>query len=104
MVSLGVVVSAPGTLATLWKKRQIVGEQREVLERLRRENEELRKKLTQVQSPEYVEEVARDKLGFVKEGEKIVILPRAQKTELNDQKENPQVGIPKWKKWWRLFW
>lgn len=46
---------------------------------LTEKNKELREKIKMLQSDEYVEKMAREKLGLVKPGEKVII--RAQKGE-----------------------
>ena len=43
--------------------------------KMQSKNEELKKKLTQIQSPDFIEEVARNKLSLSKKGETIVIIP-----------------------------
>lgn len=78
----------------------IVEQKEEELAVLRGRKNSLKEQLKQVESPEYIEEVAREKLGMGKEGEKIVILPRVGSNELipnqPEKKEN-------WQKWWQLF-
>jgi len=49
--------------------------QAEVVYELEKENKELKKKLSEVESPEFIEEEARNKLGLGKNGEVIVIIP-----------------------------
>lgn len=99
--SLGIIVTSMPTLRDLVSRRSMVKERREELEQVVTENKELEKRLAEVQGLEHIERVARDKLGMVKEGETVVILPRTQNSELNDQAKTEE--IPNWKKWWRLF-
>jgi len=47
------------------------------------ENEELREQLKNTDSPEYIEEVAREKLGLVKPGE-MLLIPVEEESEENE--------------------
>ena len=62
-------------------------------------NDELKKRLAEVQSPKYLEKIAREKLGLAKKGEVVVILPPYQPPSPPAGGEN----LPNWKKWLRLF-
>lgn len=67
-------------------------------------NEELKRKLSEIKSPKFVEEIARDKLGLAKEGETIVIIPEAKIKEIlgtSEASEEPR--LPNWLGWLKLF-
>lgn len=88
-------------LLGIYKAGGRVEEAREKLEAERIRNEELRKKVAEVQSEEFVEREAREKLNLQKEGELVVILPESEvrmgvETEKIAEKAN-------WEKWWELF-
>lgn len=71
------------------------------VEAYKRENQFLTQELAYVQSDEFVERQARQKLGLVKSGEYIVIAP-PQKTK--EQAASPLTSDkPNWRKWWELF-
>jgi len=64
------------------------------------EQERLKTQLEYVQSDEFVEREAREKLGLGKPGETVVIVPtpgRVQDSGFKIQDE------PNWRKWWRLY-
>ena len=70
------------------------------------ENDRLKRKLYEVQSPEYIEKQAREKLGMSREGEYVVMLPAslsAQKKAI-DEPIVTLVSLPVWKQWLSLFW
>lgn len=86
--------------------REEVAKERERLERFEKENERLQKKITETQSDEFIEKQIRDKLGLVKEGEMVVVLPDeeilrslAPKIEV----EQDSLPDPNWKRWLKLF-
>ena len=86
---------------TLSQKKGIVAQRRKVLAELLDKNRQLQEDLREATSPAFIEQAARDKLGFVREGETVVIMDRTQNSELNDQKTIQE--LPSWKQWWRLF-
>jgi len=59
----------------------------------------LQEELKKVQSQEYIEREAREKLGMSKAGEKVIIMPTITLDKPMRTHENEQ----NWLKWWRLF-
>lgn len=82
----------------LWRKAETVKEAQEKRLEEERRNKELRKELEFTQSKEFIEEKAREKLGLVKPGETVVIIPPLEATQSAILE-----ALPNWKKWWRLF-
>jgi cell division protein FtsB len=83
-----------------------VSKEREKIERLKVENEELQKRIAQTQSDEFVERQIRDKLGLIREGEIVVVLPdegllRSFSPKINIDEDS--LPDPNWKKWLKLF-
>lgn len=99
-ISLILCVSAGGTIINLWARRGIVREREQELRTLQQENRNLEGELQDIRGEAYVERIARDKLGMVREGESIVLLPDV----LDDSRKGDNaVSLPNWKKWWSLF-
>lgn len=67
------------------------------------QKEDLQKKLDVVDSPEYVEKQLRDKLGYGKPGETVLVFPHEEVT--NSQMPNIKSGLPdtNWKQWANLW-
>lgn len=84
----------------LWKKQDLVASAREELVREKRENQELKAQLVYVQSEEFVEEEARNKLFMVKPGEAGVIVPQEL---IKKKEEKKEVFVPNWQQWVNLF-
>ncbi len=83
-----------------------VERQRAGVEKLKRENEKINRKLVEIQTPEFLEGQIRDKLGLVKEGETVVILPDIETVKklapsLEDEEE--KLPDPNYVKWMKLF-
>lgn len=84
----------------LWRAGDRIKQAEEEVKKQEQENQTLQKKLAEVQSPEFIEREAKDKLGLVREGEEIVVLP-PQNSISNTQ--YPISNDPNWKKWWKLY-
>lgn len=79
--------------------------QLEELSGLQHKNVELKKKLEKVQTPEFIEEQARNKLNLAKEGETVVIIPQEVLDKvLNLEQKAQGVKVPHWQGWLRLLW
>ena len=83
-----------------------VDKEKQRIENIRKENEELQKKITQTQSDEFIEKQIRDKLGLVKQGEIVVVLPdeevlKGLAPKLNYEEDS--LPDPTWMKWLKLF-
>lgn len=75
------------------------------IQKLEIKNKELKKKLTEIKSQEFVEEQARNKLGLVKAGEIVVIIAQDRiKQILGVSSSAQQVRLPNWQGWLKLFW
>jgi len=79
----------------------------EKVQELEKENQQLVEKKKYYQSPEFIEEQARDKLNMAKPGETIVILPPNLEEILGKtKKETPAQSASwrtNWQRWWKLF-
>lgn len=76
----------------------------EELYQLEAKNKELKKTLSEVKSTDFIEKQARDKLGLIKEGETIVIIPNeALERVLGESKKLEEIKLPNWLGWWKVF-
>lgn len=101
VIELVVIVSLVGSIITLAKKKDVVGERALVLLRVTEENERLKRVLAEAQSTTFVEKEARNKLGLVKTGESVVLLGKRESTPSDLLKG--QAAISRWGEWWQLF-
>lgn len=99
-VSFVMVVSLSRSIYSLWHKRDRIKDQEEAFTRIQNENAELLRRLQEAQTPEFVERQAREKLGLVKKGEIIVLVPKPIPATAPGE---PADQLPNWKKWWGLF-
>lgn len=76
----------------------------EKLHQLEIKNRELKKRLEQVKSPEFIEQQSRDKLGLVREGETLIVIPEERIDQiLSLNKKMEEVKLPNPLGWWKLF-
>jgi len=83
-----------------------IDEEANKLEKLKEENVKLKEKIDEVGSSEYIEKELRDKLGFAKVGETIVVLPPEDVVKSlapKEIKEEEFLPEPNWKRWLNLF-
>ena len=104
VVSIVMVINLSRSIWDLWRRRDVLGERQEVLRRTQEENKRLQSELEYAGSGEFIEQEARNRLGLGREGETVVMLPKSQITNPNNQtKQEKEEKFPNWKRWWRLF-
>ncbi len=101
VVSMLLMVELVRSSWRLWKKQDIVAERQGELAEVEAENRELTRQLEEAKTEGFVERVAREKLGLVKEGETIVVMPNAKFQMPNEEEKGAE--LPNWKRWWGLF-
>lgn len=67
-------------------------------------NRQLKEKLTQIESQQYLEELARNKLGLSKKGETVVVIPEEKLKSILGSSFSAQIRLPNWLGWFRVFW
>lgn len=100
VINLALAVKLGWGVVRLWKTGGLVEEAEKEVSDLKKENSSLQEKLVYVNSPEFVEKEARDKLGLGREGETIVVMP--DNANSKSQIPNPN-NEPNWRKWWDLY-
>lgn len=72
--------------------------------KLQNQNKELKKKLTEMQSSDFIEQQARNKLGLSKKGETVVIIPeKTLNLVLGASSSAQPVRLSNPAGWWRVF-
>ena len=106
LVILVLLISIVRNVSRIANLNKNIQEEEQSLVSLRKKNDELKKKVEEVKSDEFIEKQARDKLGLAKEGETVVVLPDGESLKklapLNND-ESETLPDPNWKKWEGLF-
>lgn len=75
LVALMLVVNIIRSWIYLSQRGDIIRQTQERLKQVREENEELKRKKAQVESEQYIEREARNRLNLGREGEVVLLLP-----------------------------
>lgn len=75
VISLIIIYNFLSSIYRLSSKKNVLIQAQNELKKTQKENMELKKQLSLVKNPEFIEEQARDKLFMVKPGEKTVVIP-----------------------------
>lgn len=103
MAGVSLIISLSRDILRLLKASDQIKLAEQRVQQLEAEQQQLLEKKEYFQSEEFVEEEARNKLNMAKPGETIVILPPSSGVAEDKSKSRSQIGIPNWKKWWKLF-
>jgi len=101
LVGVILAVNSAKRIHSFSQTSQKVQEAEDRLLELRKENEALKNELKYKESGEFAEKEIRDKLGLVKEGEAIVVIP--QESDSQTQESGKEDTRPNWQKWKDLF-
>ncbi len=99
-------VSTVRNFSRVRRIRSEIKKEQEKVERIKRENEELERRVAETQGAEFIESEVRNKLGLVKEGEAVVILPDEEtlrKLAPRISTEAETLPDPNYRKWLKLF-
>lgn len=72
--------------------------------KLEAENKLLKKRLGEVQREDFIEEEVRNKLGFVKKGEVVVVIPEEKIKLVLGATSEALPRLSNWLGWIKLFW
>lgn len=98
--------STAGSLSSAARVKAQIKAEADKVAKMQKDNEELQNKVLMTQNGDYIEREIRNKLGLVKEGEAIVVLPDPDVLRqiapkiMADQDVLPD---PNWRKWLGLF-
>jgi cell division protein FtsB len=102
IVGVGIAIRTGSNVYRLWKLGERVEDAQKQVTIAEAEQKQLESRLEYVKSEEFIEKEARDKLGYGKPGEEIVVIPEqdsAQYSILSTQ----GTKIPNWRRWVKLY-
>ena len=100
VIGLGLAIKTGLNVIRLVKNGERVKQAQIEVDQAKAENQQLKDRLAEVQSPEFIEKEAREKLGLGKPGEEVIILPQ-QDAGPKPQTTNP--NKPNWRVWWDVY-
>ena len=96
------MIRVGANLVRLYKAGGRLTEEEKKLTEVQKENQALKDRLAEVQTPEFLEREAREKLGMGKEGEVVVVIPPEELQAANKQQTDKKQE-PNWIKWRKLY-
>lgn len=103
LISLVVAYNLVIQIMDALKSSERLSQAAEVVYELETRNKELKKEFSRIQSPQFIEEQARNKLGFGKVGETVVIIPEEKLKLILGSSQSAQVRLPNWLGWSKVF-
>lgn len=103
LLSLVIAYSLLGQITDALRSGDRLSSQAEAVYKLEAKNRQLKKRLSEVQSAEFIEQQARNKLGLGRAGETIVIIPEDKLKSLMGASQSAEVRLPNWLGWLRVF-
>ncbi|MDO8619589.1 MAG: septum formation initiator family protein [Candidatus Daviesbacteria bacterium] len=74
------------------------------LHQIQVQNTTLQDQLKKTATPDFIEQQARDKLGFAKAGETVVVIPQSKIEAILGIVKEVEEKLPNWQGWLRVFW
>ena len=104
LVFIFITYNLVGQILNTLKSGDRLTETETKLKELQSQNSQLKNRLAEVQTPDFVEQQARDSLGLAKDGETLVIIPEEKiNLILEASKEAQIVRLPNLLGWWKVF-
>lgn len=104
IVAVFVVYNLLSQILDALKSSERLSTEADSLYKLEAKNKELKLKLSQIQSPAFIEKEARNKLGLGKQGETLVIIPDEKiKEVLQASASAKEARLPNPLGWWKVF-
>jgi len=98
------IVNLSRSLIRIWQSQAHLKKAEEALIEAQKENQELKQQKALLQTQDFIEEEARNKLFMAKEGEMVVLLP--EEIEFLQDEARPVIKVEDlavWRQWLELF-
>lgn len=103
LVILFVVYNIINQIIEATRSGERLSEAADVVYKLEAKNKQLKRKLSQIQSTDFIEEEIRNKLGFSKKGETVVVIPEEKLKSVMGASQAAEIRLPNWLGWWKVF-
>lgn len=102
LIILIILATQIGAIIDLSGRKSLLTERERDLEKVKNEQNSLKKKASIVNTPEFIEKEAREKLGMGRDGETIVLLPPSGRETVNNDDDSSS-KLPVWSQWLKLI-
>ncbi len=100
IVLLVIINNLLHSIYDIWSKQDLLIQAQKELSNEETKNQKLKAGLSYAQTPQFVEQEARNKLFLIKPGEQDVLVPSVSGNQVQKQ---DKAEIPNWQKWLNLF-
>lgn len=90
-------------IRTWYRVQKEIGEIKENIQQLEKEQTELKSKKEFYQTEEFIQREARENLGLTDNNDLIVVLPELPDLSSEKLINSPSPDLPVWKQWWDVF-
>lgn len=102
LVLFFIILQLSTSIYTLWHKQDVLSSAQQELQQEKQEHARLQKELRTVQSPQFFDEEARNKLLLVKPGESDVLIDQGL-LQASGSAQKKEAAKPYWQQWLDLF-
>lgn len=104
IISIFIIQNMVRSIYGLWQKHDLLAQAESELAKQKQENSRLKQQLTTVESTNFIEQEARNKLFMQRAGESRVMVDRRLiDAVMGDKTEVKKDLRPNWQQWWELF-
>lgn len=107
LITVSLIVSLIQTIERVKRAEESVKDAEKIAEKLKEDNDRLEERLKAIDTPKFIEQQVRDRLGYSKEGEITLVVPEDEVLRsLAPKEESVEKKLPpsNWEKWIeRLF-
>jgi cell division protein FtsB len=103
IASIFIMNSLIHSIYTLWQKNALMTQAQSELEKEKKENQMLKKKLSESKQKQFIEEEARNKLFLAKPGEDMLVIPSQYMHASSSASRKIVDTRPNWKRWLDVF-
>lgn len=100
IISIALIIQLTHSIHDLGKRGSVVEDAQARLKKVQEENNKLKEQAMYVQSPQFVEEQARNKLNMAKPGEVVALVPKQSPTPTPSPAAPPKQN---WELWMDAF-
>ncbi len=104
IVAVGILTGLSRQIASALEASKRLEDEASQVTKLTEKNNQLKKELSDAQSPDSIEKIAREELNLAKPGETVVVIPPDLISKvIEDNKPKIEPKLPNWQGWLRLF-
>lgn len=102
-ISFFIALNLINQITSAIKSGERLSEAADAVFKLEAKNRQLKQKLSEVQTDDFVESQARNKLGLAKKDEVVMIITEEKLKQILGASQSAKIRLPNWLGWWKVF-